>query len=101
MTYVQRIGLAITVLAVAFLSTIELRHKRRFGHLVGAGLHADFIVSQADLGIPGITKVYDATLTNLGPFPRKVSVCEFVTDAMGHGTTLAFAVQRWEKSMQT
>jgi hypothetical protein len=92
--------LAIAIVVVAFLGVIELRHKLRFGHFVGPGLHADFMVARVDLGIPGITKAYDATLTNFGPFPRNVSRCEYLTDAMAHESELAFSVQRWESSSQ-
>lgn len=86
------------VLVLILFGTIEFRHHLRFSHFVGLGLHADYTVSHVDLSIPGISKVYNATLTNFGPFPRKVSACEFLTDAMAHGTALAFAIQRWDKT---
>lgn len=80
------------------MAAIEVKHEYRFGHFVAPSLHADYSISRADLAIPGITKVYDATLTNFGVFPRKVRASEFVTDAMAQGTEIAFALQRWDRA---
>ena len=93
-----RVVVAITMLVLIFIAAIELRHHLRFGHFVGPGLHSDYTVGGVDFSIPGITKVYDATLTNFGFVPRKISACEFVTDAMARGTELAFAIQKWDRT---
>ena len=95
-----RVVVGTMMLVLIFFAAIELRHQLRFGHFVGLGLHSDYTVSRVDLSIPGITKVYDATLTNFGFVPRKISACEFVTDAMEHGTQLAFAIQKWDRTAQ-
>lgn len=100
MRLVAIVGGTSAVLLLIFLAMIEFRHELRFGHFVRPGLHADYVVSHADLGIPGITKVYAATLTNFGIIPRKVWACQFVTDDMERGTEIAFAIQKWDRTGQ-
>lgn len=100
MRLMTRIAVGVLLLAVIFVAAIQVRHDLRFGHFIGLGLHADYTVERADLAIPGITKVYNATLTNFGALPRKVCACEFVTDAMGHGTALAYAIEKWDGTAQ-
>lgn len=88
------------MLVLIFFVVVEVWHKLRFGHFVGPGLHADYSVSPVDLSIPGITKVYDATLTNFGLLPRKIYACESLTDAMAHETSLPYAIQKWNGKAQ-
>jgi hypothetical protein len=57
---------------------LQLQHFSRFRHFIPFGLHADVIVRNADLGIAGITKTYEAKLTNYGIFPASVTVCDFI-----------------------
>jgi hypothetical protein len=61
-------------------------------------LSAEVNVENADIGIPGVTKMYEATLTNRGFLPVRVSRCDFIDDASAPGTMVAFAVQRWDKN---
>jgi hypothetical protein len=51
-----------------------------------------------DIGIPGITKTYEASLTNRSILPVRVSVCDYVTDALEHGKSVAHSVERWDRS---
>jgi hypothetical protein len=53
-------------------------------------------VESADLGIPGITKIYDASITNYGHMPVRVTRCNFIDDTMTHGMSVAYAIQRWD-----
>jgi hypothetical protein len=46
----------------------------RFGHFFPLDLHADAVVSKADYGIPGISRAYNAKVTNFGITPVKVKV---------------------------
>lgn len=62
------------------------------------GLRAEVAITREDIGIPGITKAYSATLTNRGRLPVRVARCNFITDAMAPGTEVAYAVQRWNES---
>ncbi len=59
-------------------------------------LRAEIIVSNADLGIPGITKTYEGRIRNFGLLPVRVTRCDFIDDASAPGTIVAYAVQRWE-----
>jgi hypothetical protein len=61
-------------------------------------LSAELIVEKADMGIPGVSKVYHAKITNRGIRPVWVSRCDFVDDAMQRGTELAYEVERWDTS---
>lgn len=56
------------------------------------------VVRKADYGIPGITKVYEARLTNYGILPRRITVCDFIDDAMSHGTLVGSTIEKWDAS---
>ena len=75
---------------------IEVGHVLRFRHFAPFGLHADVVVRKADYGIPGISKVYEAKLTNVSIIPVKITVCDFVDDAMERGTTIRTSIERWD-----
>ena len=94
----QRIGLIAAALLVLPLSLLELGHLVRFGHFFPFGLHADLVVRKADYGIDGITKAYEAKLTNYGPTPVSVTVCDFIDDAMSHGALVGSTVEKWDPS---
>ena len=68
------------------------------GRLPGStkGLHANLIVSKADIGIPGISTIYEAKLVNGGLWPVRISRCDFVDDTLSPGKMVGYAVQRWE-----
>jgi len=57
-------------------------------------------IEKADLGIPGITKVYNATVTNFDGKPVRITRCDFMDDTMSPGTMVAYAIQRWDKQNQ-
>jgi hypothetical protein len=61
------------------------------------GLKAEIVATNSDIGIPGITKMYGAKLTNRGLLPVRVTRCNFIDDAMAPGTMVAYAVQRWDE----
>jgi hypothetical protein len=58
-------------------------------------LRAEVLTRTEDIEIPGITKMYEATLTNRGFLPVRVEECDFLDDTMSPGTMVAYAVQRW------
>ena len=90
---------ALVMLAVVLASlvgVVEFRHRLRFGHFVPLTLHADYSIAKADIGIPGISKLYDAHVTNFGIFPRRIERCEFVTDALAPGLSVGYRLQQWE-----
>ena len=87
------------LLAAVLLSVIglvEFHHRLTFGHFVPLTLHADYSVAKVDIGIPGISKLYSAHITNFGVFPRRVERCEFVTDAFASGVGIGYRLQRRE-----
>ncbi len=61
-------------------------------------LHASLVVSKVDVGIPGISKLYEAKITNKGPWPVVVTRCNAIDDAGGKETILAYAIQRWNSA---
>jgi hypothetical protein len=75
----------------------ESVHYFRYGHLTRLGLHADVIVEHADIGFEGISKMYGVKLTNYGFLPVSVSACDFIDDDGEHGTSIAYAVEKWSE----
>jgi hypothetical protein len=63
-------------------------------------LRAELVTSKVDLGIPGVTKAYEARLVNGGLLPTRIDRCDFVDDAFSKGKMVAFAVERWNESAQ-
>lgn len=61
-----------------------------------SNLRAKYSVERADIGIPGITKMYDAGLVNVGTRPVRIEVCSFVSDAGAPGEAVAFSVQKYD-----
>jgi hypothetical protein len=95
----KRLRAALLLLAAVLVSgigAVEARHRVIFGHFAPLTLHADVSVANGDIGIPGITKLYDAQITNFGIFPRQIERCEFVTDAFAPGVSVGYCLQQWE-----
>ena len=93
--------IAMSLLAVAVMALVaalEVHHRVVFGHFVPLGLHADVRVVKADIGIPGISKEYEAHVTNFGIFPRRIERCEFLTDDSAHGVSIGYRLQHMDKS---
>jgi hypothetical protein len=70
-----------------------------FSGAVG-GLHAELVVRNTDIGIPGISKMYEARVVNRSVLPISVSRCDYIDDASQQGTMLAYAVERWDNATQ-
>jgi hypothetical protein len=81
----------VTATVVGTFIFIGLRHST-------AGLKAELSMSNADIGIPGISKMYEARIVNRGLWPVRVQRCDFVDDAMTPGKMVAYAVERWDES---
>jgi hypothetical protein len=93
---VQKTGVLLLMFFITVLLLHEVIHLDRYGHLVRFGLHADLVVSKGANGLEGITKLYEARLTNYGLLPAKVTACDFTTDASAHGTKVAYTVEQWD-----
>lgn len=86
---------AIAALGVA-LAAVAAIDSRSGSHF----LRATVVETKADIGIPGISKMYEARVTNFGLLPVKVESCDYLDDASSHGTMVAYAVQRWDDTSQ-
>lgn len=81
----------------------ELVHVFRFGHFAPLGLHADVRVRKVDYGIPGISKVYEPSLSNFGIAPETVMVCRVKEDwdSALYVIEVGNAIEKWDpKSKQ-
>jgi hypothetical protein len=95
----KRLRAALLLLAailVSVIGVVEVRHRVIFGHFSPLTLHADVSIANGDIGIAGITKLYDAHVTNFGIFPRRIERCEFVTDAFAPGVSVGYRLQQWD-----
>jgi hypothetical protein len=96
MTQRRLVGLFIVTLLVLPIGLVQLGHLARFGHFFPFGLHADVVVRRADYGIDGITKVYEAKLTNYGIGSAWITACDFIDDASSRGTLVGSQVEKWD-----
>jgi hypothetical protein len=97
-TFFKALAVLVAVAVVGSIAAVEFRHRLTFGHFVLLGLHADVSTYKTDIGIPGISKSYDAHITNFGIVPRRVERCEFTTDASAHDVSIGYRLQQWDKS---
>jgi hypothetical protein len=88
--------LSTAAVLVIVIGSMEFHHRLTFGHFVPLTLHADYRVAKGDIGIPGITKLYAARITNFSIFPRRIERCEFVTDAFASGVGVGYRLQQWD-----
>lgn len=70
---------------------VIFRHSQDY-----SGLRSEYSVEPGDIGIPGITKMYDGRLINGGIRPVRIEVCAFVDDASATGEAVAFSVQKYD-----
>ena len=88
--------IGISVFAALILSTYFLPASPS-----PSNLRAEYSVDNADIGIPGVSKMYDARLVNTGLRPVRVEVCAFVDDASAPGEGLEFSVQKFDAKNST
>jgi hypothetical protein len=81
------VALALAVILVA-IGHVSLSDK---------GLRAEVVMTKADIGIPGISRMYETRLVNRGLWPARVSYCAFVDDSMSPGKKIGYRVERWDK----
>jgi len=97
MTWIgKRIVIATLLLVAANIAYIEIRHRLTHGHFVPLGPHADILVHNASVGIAGVTKLYEGTLTNYGFLPLRVERCTYMSDTAEPGVMVAFNIEQWE-----
>jgi hypothetical protein len=89
----------LAVVLASLLAVVEFNHRLKFGHFVPLTLHADYSIAKVDIGIPGISKLYDAHITNFGIFPRRIERCEFISDdCCRTNVSVGYHLQQWDKS---
>jgi len=86
-----------------FASTlyVEFRHWYDFGHLVTYGLHVDAVNEDANIGIPGQTKMYWPEISNFSLLPVRLPACRPVSDTLNPPLEYAYAVQRFDERSQS
>ena len=92
--------LVVAVLGAALAVLFSLALAYKFSHDF-SNLHAEYSVEGADIGIPGITKMYDARLVNAGKTPVHIQICAFQDDVGSRGEAAAFSVQRYDPKIAT
>ena len=90
-------GAILVILAMVglWMAYLHVRHWLTHGHFAPIALHADIVVHDASIGIPGITKMYEAILTNYGVFPVVIERCSYLSDAGFAGTMVAYNIEQW------
>jgi hypothetical protein len=64
-----------------------IQHEAAPVSLAAAGRAlADIVARNASIGIRGISKMYEAVITNYGPLP--VERCEYITDMLTHESAI-------------
>jgi hypothetical protein len=93
-----RIAISVASLLILAVSVVEVAHLVHFGHFFPFGLHADVVIRKADFGIQGITKTYEAKLTNFGIMPARVTACTFISDTLSPVTQSFYTAEKWNAS---
>ncbi len=83
------------ILGAVWLGYVQVRHRLAHGYFVPLALHADVVGDHASIGIPGVTKLYEATLTNYGILPASIEQCACMSDTMTPETMVAYNIERW------
>ena len=95
-----RIGIGVLLAVVLayclWVTYAQVRHRLATGHFAVLGLHADVVEHRASIGIPGITKTYEATVTKYGLLPVLVERCTYISDTMTPGKMVAYNIERWD-----
>jgi hypothetical protein len=82
------------------MSYVQIRHRLTYGQFTPIALH-DIVVHDASIGIPGITKMYEATPTNYGLLPVLVERCNYLSDTSALGAMVAYNIERWDPANHT
>jgi hypothetical protein len=81
---------ASSIIAGIVILNRPLLHVRPRGS--DAGLEVQVSANAAQIGIPGVTKMYEGNLRNIGRFPVSIQVCDALTDAMYQEIRVAHAL---------
>lgn len=85
------------VLAVIVVTSFELLHHRRFGHLVGYGAHTDIIITPTGVDSGEFHLV---RLSNFSFSMIDIEGCRMGGGYAGNGIFYEFDVQKWDPSLR-
>jgi hypothetical protein len=81
-------------MTVAPIVCIEILHAIHYGHLVGYGIHADVVRKDADIGAPGVKRLYTVRLTNYTVLPYSFEQVRFPGGYLGSGNWSKYEIQK-------
>jgi hypothetical protein len=96
----SRVILLIVAVLGMWMSYLHVGHRLAYGHFAPVALHADIVIHNASIGIPGITKTYEAILRNYGFFPALVEGCSYLSDTGFAGSMVAYNIEHWNPTTQ-
>ncbi|MBN8734372.1 MAG: hypothetical protein J0L64_27805 [Acidobacteria bacterium] len=70
------------------------QHYRRTGEFAPLTLSVELWAREGSIGIPGISRMYEAGVTNFGILPRRVLRCRYVDDTANAGQMVLYRVER-------
>lgn len=77
---VRWIGFVIGLIILLLVVWVEVSHRINYGHFVLYGIHVDVVSQRADIGIPGIERMYAAEAFNYTFLPFSLQGCQVPTD---------------------
>ena len=87
-------------MAVVATASSSCNRRRRAVVAGPARLEVEVSANPAQIGIPGITKMYEGHLKNVGEASVKVRVCDAVSDAMQREIHVVHTIERWDSESQ-
>lgn len=77
---VRWIGFVIGLIILLLVVWVEVSHRINYGHFVLYGVHVDVVSQRADIGIPGIERMYSAEAFNYTFLPFALQGCRVPKD---------------------
>jgi hypothetical protein len=78
----------------AWWVTAHWQHYQRRGEFAPLTLRAELWAREGRTGIPGISKMYEAGVTNYGILPRRALRCRYIDDTAHAGAMVLYRVER-------
>jgi len=94
---VRWIGFVIGLIILLLVVWVEVSHRINYGHFVSYGIHIHAVSRRADIGIPGIERMYAAEAFNYTLLPLALQGCQVPTDISPYETVdYRYQVQRFD-----
>lgn len=91
-----RLLIRAAMLFVLAAGGLEVRHYVRFHDFAGYGWHVDVVARDADIGVPGVNKMYGLWLTNSTVRPRVFQGVLLPGGYIGSGVLYRDEIQKWD-----